>query len=63
MQLQPHGDGAASVVTEILSSYLQLSQLPSLHPSSEVNGLFERLVQLCCYTPDEVMTKKVSKPT
>lgn len=60
MQLQPPEDPVTSLVTGILACYVQLSQLPTLRPSSKVNGIFEDLVHLCCVTSDEDIAEKVS---
>ncbi|KAI4283587.1 MAG: hypothetical protein L6R38_002071 [Xanthoria sp. 2 TBL-2021] len=59
MQLQPPEDPVTSLVTGILACYVQLSQLPTLRPSSKVNGIFEDLVHLCCVTSDEDIAEKV----
>ncbi|KAL8805104.1 MAG: hypothetical protein Q9182_002194 [Xanthomendoza sp. 2 TL-2023] len=60
MKFEPQEDCVTSLVTEILACYLQLSQLPTLRPSPQVNNLFEDLVHLCCYSLDEDITKKAS---
>ena len=60
MQLQPREDCVPALVSQVLACYVQLSQLPSLRPSSQVNGIFEDLVYLCCYTCDEAVTEKAS---
>ncbi|KAL8913615.1 MAG: hypothetical protein Q9171_001580 [Xanthocarpia ochracea] len=44
MQLQPREDCVTSLVSQVLACYVQLSQLPSLRPSTQVNGIFEDLV-------------------
>ncbi|CAO1597367.1 hypothetical protein XANCAGTX0491_001179 [Xanthoria calcicola] len=59
MQLQPLEDRVTSLVTGILACYVQLSQLPTLRPSSKVNAIFEDLVHLCCVTSDEDVAEKV----
>lgn len=60
MQLQPHEDRVTSLVTRIVACYVQLSQLPTLRPSTKVNSIFNDLVRLCCDTSDEVIAEKVS---
>ncbi|KAL8985710.1 MAG: hypothetical protein Q9205_000661 [Flavoplaca limonia] len=59
MQLQPHEDRVTSLVTRIVACYVQLTQLPTLRPSTKVNGIFNDLVRLCCDTFDEVIAEKV----
>ncbi|KAL8779864.1 MAG: hypothetical protein Q9213_006734 [Squamulea squamosa] len=59
MQLQPQEECVTFLVTRILACYVQLSQLPTLRPCTKVNGIFEELVHLCCYTLDEDVTEKV----
>ncbi|KAL8682541.1 MAG: hypothetical protein Q9186_001394 [Xanthomendoza sp. 1 TL-2023] len=60
MKFQPQEDCVTSLVADILACYLQLSQLPNLRPSPQVNHLFEDLVHLCCYSLDEDITTKAS---
>ncbi|KAL8891769.1 MAG: hypothetical protein Q9215_001205 [Flavoplaca cf. flavocitrina] len=59
MQLQPHEDRVTSLVTRIVACYVQLTQLPTLRPSTKVNSIFNDLVRLCCDTFDEVIAEKV----
>ncbi|KAL8877095.1 MAG: hypothetical protein Q9198_004827 [Flavoplaca austrocitrina] len=59
MQLQPLEDRVTSLVTRIVACYVQLSQLPTLRPSTKVNSIFNDLVRLCCDTFDEVIAEKV----
>ncbi|KAL8659496.1 MAG: hypothetical protein Q9226_000389 [Calogaya cf. arnoldii] len=59
MQLQPLEDRVTSLVTRVLACYVQLSQLPTLRPSSKVDGIFEDLVHLCCDTSHGDIVEKV----
>ena len=60
MQLQSREDCATCVVAQILDSYIQLSRLSSLYPSPCVNGLFEKLIDVCCNTLDKSIIDKAS---
>lgn len=52
-------DWVACYVNDILDCYSKLSGLPDMIPSPEINDAFERLVNLCCQTPDGDVAAKV----
>lgn len=55
-----HEDRAQTLVREILTCYVELEKEASLFPSPRVNGLFEKLVQVCCYTFDQPTVDQAS---
>ena len=55
------GDCVACYITEILDCYSKLSQSLDLKPSPKINGVFERLVNLCKKVHSETIASQVCR--